>query len=252
MTFGQRDIVRVRQMAAIAQALGNGFAQHLRMTRRRDAIREHAMKRHVGTITREPERDRAEGLRHAVRADHGEHRHVERGGEIGAAGRAVEEAHHAFDQDQIGIARGLRRAARGTHRARPSTDAANTPATPHARSRIIGSRKSGPVLKTRTRQAAPRVMARERGRDRGLALMRRACADEESGAVAASRSELDAALRLHALLAIRMLHEPHLGDEIGELRSAHRARGGRSRRHAASRAAPSARRALHRAADIRT
>ena len=39
--------------------------------------------------------------------DQRQHRHAEQAGEIGAGRRAVEQAHDAFDQDQIGLLRGL-------------------------------------------------------------------------------------------------------------------------------------------------
>jgi len=43
--------------------------------------------------------DGAEGLRHRVGVDQRQHRHAEQGGEIGAGRRAVEQAHHPFNQD---------------------------------------------------------------------------------------------------------------------------------------------------------
>jgi hypothetical protein len=44
---------------------------------------------------------RAESLRHGTGIDHREHRQPEGGGEIGAAGLAVEQAHHTLDEDQV-------------------------------------------------------------------------------------------------------------------------------------------------------
>jgi hypothetical protein len=52
-------------------------------------------------------RECAESLSHRRAVDHGEHRNAEQHREIGAGSFAVEQSHHAFDQDQIGFAGSL-------------------------------------------------------------------------------------------------------------------------------------------------
>jgi hypothetical protein len=49
----------------------------------------------------------AEGLGHRLGVDHRHHRNAEAAGDVGARGLAVEEPHHPFDEDQVGLARGL-------------------------------------------------------------------------------------------------------------------------------------------------
>jgi len=72
-----------------------------------DLVGEHGGNLHIGSIARQALHQRAEGLRHGRPVDHGQHRHAEARGQIGGGRAAVEQAHYALDQDQIGIARGI-------------------------------------------------------------------------------------------------------------------------------------------------
>ena len=185
VAIGQRDFIAGRDVSAPAQSGRQRFFEHLRVPRRADAIREHAVKRHLRPEVREAERDRAEGLRHGLRGDHREHRHAEGGREIGAARRAVEQTHHAFDQDQIGFGRRLREqiAARGF---------ADHPQIERQHRRAARALEDHRVEKVRTgledahAPPQPPVIARETRGDRGLALARSGGADEQGGAGATS------------------------------------------------------------------
>jgi hypothetical protein len=70
VTIGQRDFIARRDVSAPAQLGRQCFLEHLRVPRGADAIREHAVKRHLRPEVREPERDRAESLRHRLGGDH--------------------------------------------------------------------------------------------------------------------------------------------------------------------------------------
>jgi hypothetical protein len=93
----------------------------------------------------------AEAAGHGAGIEHQQHRHAEATRQFGGRGFAVVQAHHAFDQDQVGIARRARQApARIGLAAHAEVDVLAGAAA--AMAWICGSRKSGPHLKTRTRR----------------------------------------------------------------------------------------------------
>ena len=99
MAVGQGDLAVARQPAEITQARRQAPGQQFGVSRSRDPIGQHAGERQTGTIVRQPVSDGAESLRHRVSVDQCQHRYPEQRGEIGAGWRAVEQAHHALDQD---------------------------------------------------------------------------------------------------------------------------------------------------------
>lgn len=177
----QRDPRIARQMAEPADRPGQRAAQQLRMALGADAVREHAVKRQAGPEMREPERERAERLRHRLRGDHRGDGHAERLREIGARRRAVEEPHRAFDQDHVRLGRGAREqraaAALADHSEIERIDARAARAREQHRIEKI---RAG--LEHAHAPAEPPVMARERRRHRRLALAGRGGGDEERGA----------------------------------------------------------------------
>gem|GEM_PF-2764139 len=70
-----------------------------------DPIGQHAGERQVRLEAAQPVRHGAEGLRHGRAINDRQHRHAEAPRQIGRRGRAIEQAHHPFDQDQVGLAR---------------------------------------------------------------------------------------------------------------------------------------------------
>jgi hypothetical protein len=69
------------------------------------AVGQHAGKRQVRLIARQAQGQCAKGLGHGGTVDHTEHRHAEMPRQVGAGRCAIEQAHHAFDQDQVGLTR---------------------------------------------------------------------------------------------------------------------------------------------------
>jgi hypothetical protein len=85
--------------------------------------------------------DGAERLRHRACLNHGEHRQAKQPGHIGAAGRAVVQAHDAFDQNQVCLARRQASLARvGSPVIQRSIDCTGAPLAAASK---VGSRKSG-------------------------------------------------------------------------------------------------------------
>ncbi len=72
-----------------------------------DAVGQHASEWQVRLILRQAQRQGAKGLRHGGAVDHAEHRHTEVARQISAGWRAVEQAHHPFNQNQVGFGGGF-------------------------------------------------------------------------------------------------------------------------------------------------
>ena len=113
------------------------------------------------------------------------HRRVEQSSHVGGRRRravdgAVEEAHHAFDDEQVRAARGAcapaARRASGPH----SHGSRLRPGRPHARAWYPGSMKSGPTLAAGDPCAAPCERGQQTGGHRGLADARRHAGDRRS------------------------------------------------------------------------
>ncbi|MNF78337.1 hypothetical protein D3C84_605160 [compost metagenome] len=95
------------QRAVPAQPLSQAAFEQLRVAQRADTIGQHAGKRQVRLITRQPQGQCAKGLGHGGAIDHPQHRHTEMPRQIGARRRTVEQPHDAFDQDQVGFSGGF-------------------------------------------------------------------------------------------------------------------------------------------------
>jgi hypothetical protein len=89
----------------------------------------------------------AEGLGHGLGVDHRHHRNAEAAGDVGARRAAVEQPHHPFDEDQVGLWRGGVQAPGGVGRA-AHAQIEVVDRRPLATAWICGSRKSGPHLNT--------------------------------------------------------------------------------------------------------
>ena len=74
------------------------------MARTGDAVRHHTEKRQSRIQMRQAESQGGKSLRHSTGVDHGQNRNAELFGEIGAGQFAIEQPHHAFDQNQVGFA----------------------------------------------------------------------------------------------------------------------------------------------------
>ncbi len=77
------------------------------MTQGADAVGQYPGERQVRLIFRQAQRQRTERLRHGGAVDHPEHRHAKMSRQVSARRRAVKQAHHAFDQNQIRIGGGF-------------------------------------------------------------------------------------------------------------------------------------------------
>jgi hypothetical protein len=71
------------------------------------AVGQHAAHRQAGPVLLQAQGQGAEGLGHGRGLDHRQHRQAEGLGQVGAAGPAVEQAHHALDQHDVMVLRGL-------------------------------------------------------------------------------------------------------------------------------------------------
>ena len=107
MAARQLDPGFPRQRAVPTQTFGEAAFEQLRMTQSADAVGQHPGKRQVRLIARQPQRQCTKGLGHGGAIDHTKHRHAEMPRQISTGRRAVEQAHHAFDQDQIGFGGGF-------------------------------------------------------------------------------------------------------------------------------------------------
>ncbi len=163
----------------------HALLDHFRMAHAGDAVGQHAGKRQPRTEMREPVGDRAHRLRDALGIDHRQHRHAQQLGQIGAARRAVEQAHHAFDQDQIGVQRGF------IHQP-PAFGRAGQPQIELIHGMAAGTLQNHRIEEIRPGLEHPdcapliRMKTRQRRRHGGLAVIGRGRADEQRGAAAQS------------------------------------------------------------------
>ena len=93
---------RTKPVGIVAQA----GAQHIGMALARHAVGQHAGPGQALAVVAQAVDDGAQRAAHGASIDHREHGHAEALGQVGHAVLAVEQAHDAFDQDQISLARG--------------------------------------------------------------------------------------------------------------------------------------------------
>jgi hypothetical protein len=123
----------------------------------------------------------AEGARHGRGIDHGQHGHAKALGQVGRARVAVEQAHHALDEEQVGLERGVVQALGAVGRA-------IDPQVQRVHRRAAGQfmpvrvEKIRPALEHAHAPPLPRVQPRQRGRHRGLALARGRGGHQQGGA----------------------------------------------------------------------
>ena len=172
-----------RQRAECGHARRQALDDHARMALAADAVGDHAGEVQPRPVQLQPERDRAEGLRHRAGVDHRQHWQPEPLGQRRARGTAVMQAHHAFDEDQVGLASGL-----------PEQLAAVILAA-HPQVELPARRAAGVLVHHRIDevgaglehphpQALAAPVAGQRGRHRGLALAGGRRADQQRGAEA--------------------------------------------------------------------
>ena len=70
-------------------------------------VTEHARKRQIRLERRQAMGHGTKGLRHRRTINHRQHRHAKVPGQIGCRRRAIEQAHHPFNQNQVGVTRRL-------------------------------------------------------------------------------------------------------------------------------------------------
>ncbi len=152
------------------------------MARTGDAVAEHSGKRQIRLEGGQAMSQGAKGLGHGRTVDHAQHRHAEVTGQIGRRRFAVEQTHDPFDQDQIGLARGL-----------PQQPAALR-LTHHGQVELVHRRAAGTgvdhrIEKVRAALEHPhptpltRMQARQRGGDGGLTLTRSRRSNQQRRAV---------------------------------------------------------------------
>ena len=162
-----------------------------------NAVGEHAGERHIGPIGGEAVRERAEGLRHGAGIHHRQYRHAESARQIGARRLAIEQPHHTFDQDEIGLARGVVKqlpARRFTHH--PEIELVYR--IPRGTFEDHGIEKIRPGLEHAHVPPLLAVKARERRRDRGLALAGGGRGDQQRGAATGHQSSTPFCARMPA------------------------------------------------------
>jgi len=124
----------------------------------------------------------AEGLRHGRAIDDRQHRHAEAPRQIGRRGRAIEQAHHAFDQDQVGLARRFpEQASRLLFADHPQIELIDRLATGTREDHRV--EKVRPALEHPHALALPRMQPGQSGSDCGLALAGSRCGDQQRRAV---------------------------------------------------------------------
>jgi hypothetical protein len=140
MAFRQA-VAAFRQGAEPAHAGRQAAAQEFGVARAGDTVGEHAGKRQAGPVGGQAVGDGAEGLGHGAGVDQGHDRNAEAHGNVGGRRFAVEQAHHAFDQDQVGIGGGAGQPPAGIGLAAHAE--VEVLAGRPAKAWICGSRKSG-------------------------------------------------------------------------------------------------------------
>ncbi|MCY1209216.1 hypothetical protein D9M72_208620 [compost metagenome] len=103
VTTGQFHVRAARQGAVPADPVRQAVADQVAVTLAADAIAEHAGKGQVRLVGGQAHGQGAEGLGHGGAIDHAEHRHAKAARQVSGRGRAVEQPHHALDQDQVGL-----------------------------------------------------------------------------------------------------------------------------------------------------
>ena len=185
MALGQGEVGAALHCAQPAHRRAYAVFQHGGMARASHAIGDRAVQRDVAAVGGEAVDDRAEALRHRRTVDHRQHRQAEAGGDIGSRRIAIEQAHHAFDEDNVRRARRLVEQAAAIilahHEQVERQD--GMPARPLEDHRV---EKVWPALEHAHPQAAIAVAAREGGGDRGLALSRCGRGDQQRGAARAA------------------------------------------------------------------
>jgi hypothetical protein len=107
MALGKGDPGIAGQGAQPLHAAAQALAEHGGVTLSRNAVGQRRDHPHVIAVGGQPMDQRAEALRHGAAVHHRQHRQAEAGGQIGGGRIAVEQAHHPFDEDEIGLARGI-------------------------------------------------------------------------------------------------------------------------------------------------
>jgi hypothetical protein len=169
VTIRQGEASVFGQMSEISDSAGNALRQHRRVARSGDPIGDHASELDVAAISSQTVSEGAESLRHGCRVDHSEDRQPETGCQIGAARLAVEQTHHAFDQDHVRNASGLVEqltALRFAHH--PQVELVHRSARGLLQDHRV--EKIRPHLEHTAMQPATAEVARQASRDGGLAL----------------------------------------------------------------------------------
>ena len=117
MALGQGEVGIAHERAEHRQPdAGHAVLDQPAMALARDLVQHHAGDRDARIVPGAAERDGGGRLRVARHVEHENHRPAEQGGDVGAGSRAadlladaVEEAHGAFGDDEIGLARQPRR-----------------------------------------------------------------------------------------------------------------------------------------------
>ena len=79
--------------------------QHARMARIGHAVGQHTGPGHVGPVVLQAKGQRTKGSHHARGVHHRQHRQPKALRQIGRAGLAIKQAHHAFHNDQVCLQR---------------------------------------------------------------------------------------------------------------------------------------------------
>ena len=178
MALGHGRVDVARQVAVPGDVGRQALFQQLGVIRAADAVGEGGVDRRTRPIVLEAVGDRTEAVGHRRAVDHGEDRNAEARRQFGRRRRAVKEAHDAFDEDEIGVARRL------------GQSAGNIGLAAHPEIDVLARRAAGdsvdlrieevrPALEDAHPAPEPRVQARQRGDDGRLALAGGRRSDEE-------------------------------------------------------------------------
>ena len=167
----QRRLRIAQQRAVPAHARRQRGAQHRHMRRAPGPVGQHAGERQAGPIARQAVGHRAEGLGHGPGVDDRHDRNAEERRDIRARRAAVEQAHDALDDDEIGfVRRGGQAPARIGLTAHAQVEVVHRRA---ARDRMdLRIEKIRPALEHPHPLSAPGEEARHRRDHGGLALSR--------------------------------------------------------------------------------
>ena len=179
-----------RQRAQPQRRLAQAGTQQVGMVGAAHAVGQQAGPAQAGPVVLQAMGQCAKGAGHARGVDHGQHRQAQPLGHIGRAGRAVEQAHDALHQDEVGLKRGGVQARTHVGLARhPQIDA-------------VHGRAAGQLVPVRVQEvraalehahAAPlaRMQPRQRSRQRGLALARGRGSDQQRRAACAAPANVN-------------------------------------------------------------